>query len=165
MKWTFRWGSHIPVLIEVLRVTKKDVLEVGMGAYGSPILHWICASKDRRLVSYENNKRYFDLFQNGLNKLHEVFLVEDLFNIDISQEWDVAFIDSAPMEQRTIIASRIANNCKFVIVHDSEAREEKYYHYREILYPLFRYNYAYTKFKPNTTVFSNFENLDFLSEL
>jgi len=162
MKWTLHWGSHIPVLIKVIENSEDDVLELGMGVYSTPLLHWMCTPSGRRVVSYENHANYFSLFQNGLNQFHETYLVDNLDDIDISQEWGVAFIDSEPMEQRARLAQRLLYNCRFVILHDTQDREEKFYGYKRI-YPLFKYRYNYTQFKPNTTVLSNLDNLEFLN--
>jgi hypothetical protein len=162
MKWTFHWGSHIPILIKVVQHTKGDVLEVGMGIYSTPLLHWMCTSENRNLVSYETNIKYFNLFQNGLSEFHKTYLIDNLDTVDIIKDWEVVFIDSEPMEQRAVLAKKVAEVAKFIIVHDSEDRENRFYHYKEILNPIFKYRYAYTKFRPNTTVYSNFESLDFL---
>ena len=164
MKYSFGWGSHIPILIKVMEHTVGDVIEFGMGWYSTPLLHWLCSDTKRNLASYENFKGYFDLFQNGLNEFHKTYLVNSYEGIGTDRKWDVAFIDTNPMEIRAHIALSLANNANIIIVHDSEHREEKYYHYRELLYPVFKYRYDYTKFKPNTSVFSNFTSLEFLNE-
>lgn len=164
MKHTFGWGSHIPMLIKVMENTVGDVLELGMGIYSTPVLHWMCSDRKRNLYSYENNKGYFDLFQNGLNEYHKVYLINSFDGVGTEKTWDVVFIDTNPMDSRSPLALGLANNAQIIIVHDSEHREERFYHYRELLYPAFKYRYDYTKFRPNTSVFSNFNNLDFLNE-
>lgn len=164
MKRSFGWGSHIPILIKVMENTTGDVLEVGMGNYSTPLLHWMCSDKKRNLHSYDNNKGYFDLFQNGLNEYHKIYLVDNFDGVGTNNVWSVAFIDSNPMDGRTPIALALANIAQIIIVHDSEHREERFYHYRKLLFPIFKYRYDYTKFRPNTSVLSNYNTLEFLNE-
>lgn len=164
MKRSLGWGSHIPMLIKVMENTTGDVLEIGMGYYSTPLLHWICSDSKRYLHSYENIKGYFDLFQNGLNEYHKTYLVDCFNGVGTNNVWSVAFIDSNPMEERAHIALALADVAQIIIVHDSEHREERFYHYRELLNPVFKYRYDYTKFRPNTSVYSNFNTLEFLNE-
>jgi len=163
MKWTMRWGSHIPVLLKLLPVTKGDVLELGMGVYSSPLLFWSCVDRGRKLVSYENNPKYFDMVGRNNNPLHEAHLITDWNFIDIEKNWDIVFIDTDPMDMRAKFAARVANFARYVVLHDTQPRDEQYYHYNEI-YPLFAHRYDYTKFMPNTSVLSNFFNLEFLND-
>lgn len=164
MRHTFNWGSHIPLLIKVIEHTVGDVLELGMGWYSTPLLHWMCSDMKRNLYSYENNKGYFDLFQNGLNEFHKTYLIDSYEGIGVDKNWGVVFIDINPMEIRAPLALSLSKCADTIVVHDSEYREEKFYHYRELLYPAFKYRYDYTKFRPNTSVFSNFNSLEFLDE-
>jgi hypothetical protein len=164
MKYTMRWGSHIPVLVKLLSITKGDVLELGMGIYSTPLLFWECISKERKLVSYDNNEKYFNMVGNNNNRFHESHLISDWNNLDIEKPWDVVFIDTNPMEVRKELARKVSNHSKFVVLHDTQSRDEIYYHYEEI-YPLFKYRFDYTKFIPNTSVLSNFESLEFMNEV
>jgi hypothetical protein len=163
MKWTMRWGSHIPVLVKLFSVTKGDVLELGMGIYSSPLLFWMCVDKGRKLVSYENSEKYFSIVGKNNNKLHEAHLITDWDCIDIEKNWDIVFIDTNPMDSRANLAKKVANIANFVVLHDTQSRDEIYYHYEEV-YPLFTHRYDYTKFMPYTTVLSNFYNLEFLND-
>jgi hypothetical protein len=157
------WGSHIPILIKVFEHTQGDILELGMGVYSTPLLFWLCVDNNRKLVSYDNNEQYFSMVGKNNNPLHEAHLITDWNFIDIEKNWDIVFIDVDPMDIRGKLAAKVVNYAKYVILHDTQAREEKYYHYNDI-YPLFKYRYNYTKFKPNTSVLSNFESLEFLNE-
>jgi hypothetical protein len=163
MKWTMRWGSHIPVLMKLLTCTKGEVLELGMGVYSTPLLFWICVDNGRKLVSYENSEKYFSMVGKNNNKLHEAHLIDDWDSIDIEKSWDIVFIDANPMDARVSLAKKVANYSKFVVLHDTQPKDEIYYHYQEIYY-MFKNRYDYTKFMPYTTVLSNFESLEFLDE-
>ena len=60
MKYWPHWASHYPLLIKVMQITSGDVLELGMGMASTPLLHWLCFDTGRNLISYENNKKYYD---------------------------------------------------------------------------------------------------------
>lgn len=158
------WSSHLPVLIKVLGLSKGSVLEFGIGMFSTPVLHWLCLDSDRELVSYENNLEYFNQNKRFITDNHKINFVEDWDRINIENiHWGVVFIDHNPMERRKIDIKRLANKADYIIIHDSQWKEDCYYHYKEI-YPLFKYRYDYTKQKPFTTVLSNFKDLSILSK-
>lgn len=163
MKLRMHWGSHIPILIKLFQHTTGTILELGMGVYSTPLLFWLCVDSGRKLVSYENNEKYFNVVGRNNNSLHEAHLIADWNSIDLARIWDITFIDTDPMDMRAILVSKVINNSNYVVIHDSQPKEEIYYHY-ETIYHLFRYRYDYTKFKPYTTVLSNFKNLEFLND-
>jgi hypothetical protein len=42
--------------------TDGDVLELGLGVFSTPYLHYQCILSKRKLVSYENCKPWMDFF-------------------------------------------------------------------------------------------------------
>ena len=102
--------------------------------------------------------------KNYLADFHEIHLVNDWSKIDISQHWSIVLVDHAPGQQRKLEIARVANNADYVVVHDSEPRSDRYYHYSEVAH-LYKYRYDYDKVYPNTSVFSNFKDLKDLSNL
>lgn len=151
-------GSHLPILIKLVLMTEGPILELGTGFFSTLALHWLCAEKKRKLVSYDSSAKYIEVAKNFLADFHEIHLVDDWSKIDISQHWSIVFIDHAPGQQRKVEMARVANNADYVIVHDTEPRNDKYYHYSEVA-PLYKYRYDYDKLYPNTSVFSNFKDL------
>jgi hypothetical protein len=98
-------GSHLPVLIEALRITDGDVLEMGMGFFSTPFLHWACLN--RKLVSYESEAGYFWKFADGFHTdNHLCYLIEDWDKAEIDKTWDVVLIDHGPSERRAWPPSR-----------------------------------------------------------
>lgn len=156
------WGSHIPVLTKLIPVTTGDILEMGTGWYSTPFLHWMCMEQGRKLVSYENDKQYFDIFKDAKNESHSITFVDAWAKAVIKREWGVAFVDFRPKLERRKAVRDLANLAKFIIIHDTDPRSEKFYGYSAI-YPLFKYRYDYTKFIPHTTVLSNFYDLGFMN--
>ena len=78
------WGSHLPVLIKVMSLTKGSVLEMGMGLYSTPFLHWSCY-KERILVSYDNEKEFFEINKQYHEGLHEVYFVDNWSKANIEK--------------------------------------------------------------------------------
>ena len=150
------WGSHLPVLIKIIGMTKGDVLEMGMGLYSTPFLHWACFP-DRKLVSYENDLNCFNMNKQYNRDHHQALYVGNWDKADIDKFWDVIFIDHAPSSRRIIDIKRIANMANYIIIHDTQ-RNYKFCNYKEI-WPLFKYRYDYTKAIPWTSVVSNFIDL------
>ena len=70
----------------------------------------------------------------------------------------MALVDVTPDEMRIELIKKLANNTKYVIIHDSNGRYKNHYHYDKI-YPLFKYKYDFTQEFPSTCVLSNFVKL------
>ena len=156
------WGSHIPVLIKVIEITNGTVLELGTGISSTPLLHMLCFDKDRKLVSYDNNQKYVDMFRKYKSETHKINFVNDWDEIDINEHnWSVVFVDHAPGERRVVEIAKFVN-AEFVIVHDTEPKENYTYGFNTI-YPLFKYKFDYTKTKTHTTVLSNNKEFKWLT--
>jgi hypothetical protein len=160
-------GSHLPILIKLLNITEGPVLELGTGLFSTPFLHWACFDKKRKLVSYENKKKFFDFWiYNDARELnndysyHQVKFVENnnWDAIDISEHWGIVFIDHNPGPRRREEMKRVANNADYVVIHDTDDKNDWYYKYSEH-FPLFKYRWD-SKIYPRTTILSNFFSLD-----
>ncbi len=154
------YGTHLPCLIKALSKTTGDILELGMGVFSTPYLHYQCMLSNRHLVSYENFKEWMQFFLDyGYpNENHEINFVDAYENAKIDREWDVALIDQTPDSSRIVEIRRLANLVKYIIIHDSSDKDEKIYHYSEI-YPLFKYRTTWDKDKNHAEVLSNFVDL------
>jgi hypothetical protein len=157
-----RYGSYMPVLIQALRKTTGDVIELGGGVYSTHYLHWICTLDKRVLFTYENSKEWYDWIKDYKNIWHYIFYVENWKLASLDHDWDVALVDLSPNEMRVEMIEKLQNNTKYIIIHDSNGRHNHIYHY-DTVYPLFRYVYTFDKIEPSTTVLSNFVDLkDFM---
>ena len=162
-------GSHLPVLMKVLELTAGPVLELGTGLFSTPFLHWACFNTKRKLVSYENKKEYKDFWiydderekDNGYD-YHEVNFVEksDWDALDLTGNWGIVFIDHNPGPRRREEMRRVANNAEYVVVHDTDDKNDWYYKYEEY-FPLFKYRWD-SDIYPRTTVLSNTKDLSSL---
>ncbi len=156
------YGTHLPCLIRAMAKTSGDVLELGMGVFSTPYLHYECILSSRKLVSYENSRRWIRFFTDygyGCPN-HEIIFVENYADAKIDKPWDVALIDMSPDSERIMAVKRLANFAKYIIIHDSNENPsyERVYHYSKI-YPLFKYKTVWDKDKNHATVLSNFVDL------
>lgn len=156
-----KFGSHLPLLMTVMGLSTGRVLEMGMGYSSSLYLHWECARTGRKLVSYENDAEWFERFGVEFSKhgyyFHHVYPVKTWDEAGLERHhWGVAFLDHNPAARRKEDIKRLAakGNADFIVIHDTEARVEKHFHYSEI-YPLFKYVYQCQTFAPYTSVLSN----------
>lgn len=158
MKHPNAFATHLPILIKALSLTTGPVLEMGMG-YGSSItMHWMCATTKRPITSFENTPAYFDFAQHFANDFHKVVCLDDWDKADIDQPWDVALLDHGPAERRIVDIRRLSNLVKYLVIHDTNGRDENHFHYKEI-WPLFKWRYVYTVYTPHATVVSNLVDL------
>ena len=157
------YGTHLPALIKAMSKTTGDVLELGMGVFSTPYLHYQCILSNRKLVSYENFRNWLQFFIDYHYECpnHEINFVENYADAKIDRPWDVVLIDQTPDSERVVAVKRLANLANYVIIHDSNEndRYERTYHYSEI-YPLFKYKTVWDKDRNHATVLSNFVKLD-----
>jgi len=156
------YGTHLPCLIRAMEKTKGDVLELGMGVFSTPFLHYKCMLDGRKLVSYENCEPWMNFFTkyNYRNDNHEINFVENYADAPIDRKWSVVLIDQTPDSSRAEEAKRLANKAKIIVIHDSNGGS-RYAHYGyDAIYPLFKYKKVWDKDRNNATVLSNFINLD-----
>lgn len=166
MKLSGSYATHLGPLIACMNKTKGDVLEMGMGLFSTPYLHYACTLGERNLLSLDNDwawvRNYAESdFAHYLyrNKYHRIEYVEDWNKADIEKEWDVVLVDQTPDLARKESVKRLANLAQYIIIHDSNERHEKNYHYSEI-YPLFQYKKVWDLDDRWATVLSNFRVLE-----
>lgn len=161
MKVSGRYGTHLPCLISIAEKTSGPMLELGMGLFSTPYLHYKAMLDDRELVSYENCKPWMDFFiKYGYeNKNHEILFVEDYENAAIERRvWDLVLVDQTPDLSRIETVKRLVNLANYIVIHDSNKKMDNIYHYSEI-YPLFKYKAIWDKDSNHATVLSNFVDL------
>ena len=145
------WTTHMPTLIKAVQSTDGAVAELGAGIFSTPLLHWLCAEDNRKLVSFEDVERYWKIAYGFRSRNHKIVRVDDWDDIDISGNWDVVFIDHRA-DRRVIDALRFKDTAKFVVLHDSEHPAYGY----DRLWPEFKYEHHWRFCRPWTSVVSNF---------
>lgn len=160
MKLSPRYASHLPVLVQALGKTSGPVLELGMGAYSTPILDAICELEHRPLTSIDNDWAVVKWAKTRYNgPQHEITYVRDWADTQIEKPWGVALVDHSPGPRRKVDIARLADYAGYIIIHDSNGRYNGEYDYASI-YPLFKYKLDWAAINPSTTVLSNFNPLD-----
>jgi len=156
-----RYGTHLPCLIKIMERTSGDVLELGMGVFSTPYLHYKCMLDNRKLVSYENFREWMNFFiRYGYeNENHKINFVEKYSDANIDKEWDLVLVDQTPDSSRIEEVKRLSLKAKYIVIHDSNENMESVYHYSEI-YPMFKYKKVWYKDSNHATVLSNYFNLE-----
>lgn len=163
------YGSHLAPLIKCMSLTSGDVIELGIGFYSTPYLHYQCLLDKRHLTSVDNEKGWIKTFATSdfakhryQGQYHQFIYVENWNDLDLSKGYDVALVDSTPDELRKELVKKLAHNTKYIIIHDSnQTGEYRYrnYRYNEI-FPLFKYRKDWTSEERHATVLSNFVDLE-----
>ena len=159
------YGTHLGALIKAVNITSGDVLELGIGIFSTPYLHYQCLVSKRNLVSYDNDASWVKKFAAHPfyhhmyeDPYHKFVAVSNWDDADIEKPWDVALVDHNPSERRIVEIRRLADHAKFIVIHDSNEEQERTFHYSEI-YPLFKYKKVWDKDDNHATLLSNFVDL------
>jgi hypothetical protein len=146
--------------------TSGPILEMGCGLFSTVFLFWACVPTQRRLVTMESENQYYNWltdFKNPRNKCHmdhhKIIKVANWNDVDLSENWSVAFVDHSPDSRRATDIARLTH-ADYVVVHDAEPGEDRKrvangYEPISSVYKLFRYHYLYTGASPNTLILSN----------
>ena len=148
------YGTHNPILIQVLQNTTGPILELGAGPFSTPLIHWLCAESGRKVETYDDEKEYFDFADQFKSRNHKILLVKDWDTVGEGKHWGVVFIDHKT-ERRAIDALRLKDFADYIILHDSET---DHYGYSQV-YPHFKYVYQWDFCEPWTAVLSNIKQL------
>jgi hypothetical protein len=157
---SFRFGSHLPVLMKVMSISDGPVLELGSGLYSTVYLHWACFNDKRKLTTIESKWDYYKEVKRLRCDWHDIVRVKKWEEADpyFKETYSVALLDQGPGHNRST-AARQLTHVDYVVLHDSDSPHE--YGYEEI-YPLFKYRFDYINPEaatPSTTVLSNKHDL------
>jgi len=122
------WGSHMPLLLMATGATEGDVLEIGIGHFSTPQLHYLCAGMNRKLVSVEQAKDWNDEFAGTFaTSLHSFAQGEymEVLPALAKRKWSVVFIDNSPGGKgRSDVFELFIDGAEFVVVHDYHLENE-----------------------------------------
>jgi len=118
LKGVSNWSNHRHFLwlaLEATAASRAPVLELGVGEGSTPFLREYCASRKRRLLSYDNNPEWAEKY--------------DAMDLPVSNSQDymwsnpysVVLVDHAPGEHRKV-ALRLLKNAEIIVIHDSEPK-------------------------------------------
>lgn len=159
------YGTHLAPLIQAVNKTDGDILELGIGIFSTPYLHYQSLLSKRRLMSVDNEAGWVKRFKSSTfsahryqGEYHDLLYVENFDDAPIDKPWDVALIDHSPSERRIVEIKRLSHLAQYIIIHDSTPQKDREYHYSTI-YPLFKYKTDWTGDANPATVLSNFIDL------
>jgi len=158
MRVSRNYGTHLGLLIQAVNKTSGPILELGVGIFSTPYLHYAAISSGRQLVSYDNHRGWLKFFIPYQSLSHQLILVRGWDEADIERSWDVALVDHSPGERRRQEVGRLASYAKYIIIHDANEKDDREYHYSEI-YPLFKYRKVWDKDANSAAILSNFDDL------
>jgi hypothetical protein len=153
------WSTHMPMLIKLVQATNGSVMELGAGLFSTPLLHWLCAEKRRRLVTYEDNEEYYKFSKTFQSRNHHIRLVKDWRKVPIKGHYSVILVDHTT-KRRAKDAIKWKDNADYIILHDTEA--PRCYGWDRV-YPYFKYVYHWKGSHPQTSVVSNTQDLSWLN--
>ena len=106
---SLNYATHLPALMRALALTDRPVLELGMGLFSTPYLHYACALAGRNLVSYENDAGWAAQFiAGGYRKdLHQIRITPDWSKLNLAVHWGVALVDCSPSGARVGLIEKL----------------------------------------------------------
>jgi hypothetical protein len=148
--------SHIPLLSAAMTITSGPVLELGAGLGSTLLLHGLCGSMNRNLVTIESDESWLKQFIVYSRSWHRFRFVKDFADIlEYNQKWGLVFIDHGISKQRGISLERLKES-NIIICHDT--CYFWLYDYEPTL-SNFKYRFDYRIAYPKTTIVSNFVNV------
>ena len=138
------------MLLKCVQHTTGPVLELGAGPCSTPLLHWLCAEKQRPLYTFESNSyfyKYARLFQSKNHRIRKV----DWTNYKIGGHWSVAFIDQ-PSKFRNQSILYLKDRVDYFVLHDTDGAGMTRY---ENVLSKFKNRHDWVACRPWTTVVSD----------
>lgn len=156
------YGTHMTPLITALMNTEGDVLELGTGDYSTPLIHAICKMQNRYVLSVEADRTWLEKFLDLKRPWHDfIYLAATKSDLSLwdtvgnDRRWGVIFVDHSPGLRRQHEIERLMHKAQVFVVHDTEEEADQYYQFSKI-FPRFKYQYQYKRYKTKTTLLSNF---------
>lgn len=160
IKFSFRYGSHMPVLLQALLRTRGDILEMGAGIFSTPMIHAFTVAQRRNALTLENYPRWQRWFSIYENQYHKVKFINSWNDAEVEKPWDVVLVDQTPDHERHLAIKKLSKLARYIVIHDANlgGNADRQYKYSKV-FPLFKYRFDYRDSEPNTTVLSNLVDL------
>lgn len=152
-------ATHQCILAGIVSQTTGPVLELGVGYYSTPILHFMC--QNRPLLSVESHLAWHEFFaipfRNGMHDFYfaRTGLPSEIFEVDKYKDlkWDVAFVDHSPSNDRVKCVEALRSKAKYIVCHDTEPGAVVYEW--NGIFDTFKYKMYWDFFKNGTTIVSD----------
>jgi len=146
-KWDYRvpneYGTHQPVLYEIVNRTKGPVVEFGCGNGSTDLLHEICKKQGRLLISIDDDLSWLNKYRqkylgdgcspdnsgwhlffyvpgkkgNSHDHWLQFFKECSLLN---NLNFELCFVDQSPWLARYETIKKFRNKVKYIILHDCD---------------------------------------------
>ncbi|MFC1853773.1 hypothetical protein ACFL27_26615 [candidate division CSSED10-310 bacterium] len=126
------FATHQPILIEVLKKVRKNIIELGCG-HGSTLLIKHMLKPLQKLVSIESDYEWYAKYRGYADENHSLYYVH-ASNDDINEtgekwvkfihekvaeiDFELVFIDQSPWTARSYCLNYFKNKAKYIMVHD-----------------------------------------------
>jgi len=115
------YGSHLPILLEVLKLTDKPVLELGAGDNST---RQINAYAKGNITTIEDTKEWLAQYGDLESERHTLLLMSEkemvaFFEKDLT-EWGLVFVDSHAWEGRVAAINKYKDTADYIVIHDVE---------------------------------------------
>ena len=154
------FATHLPLLAASVAHTTGAVLEIGCGGYSTPILHALCSTMGRELVSLEGDPECYEILKRFNRGSHKVVFVPDWNKVEIARPWAVALVDHAPGLDRIVKIQALKPHARIIIAHDTEHRSYNY----EPTFATFKFRVEWRPYSPWTCAVSDVDNLEWLKD-
>lgn len=155
------FATHLPILAASVAHTTGAVLELGCGAYSTPILHALCSVSGRELVSLEGDPECYEILKRFNRGNHRVQFVPDWSKVEIARPWDVVLVDHAPGLDRIVKIQALKSHARIIIAHDTEHRSYNY----EPTFATFKYRIEWRPYSPWATAVSDVDAMEWLKDV
>jgi protein-L-isoaspartate O-methyltransferase len=123
MKEKLRYGTHREALAAAVARSQGPMLEVGAGAYSTPLLLEVVRATRRQLVTVERNSEWAAPYirrakQLGVHRRYHS-TPDLLTGLEAFPHFGVALVDGAA-DERAKAVTALLPKCDFIVVHDTE---------------------------------------------
>ena len=131
------YATHQLLLYNILTLTTGPVIEFGSGLGSTALIHKVCQTKHRKVITLDDNEewldRYSDKFGTPWHKFIHVHKSKNeapdagahwqkvlMSDVIKNGGWDLVFIDQSPWIARYDTLLQFKDNAKYIMVHDCD---------------------------------------------
>jgi hypothetical protein len=166
----YRRGSGLlPILVGSL-LTEGDILQLGMRALPTNLLHKISLDFKRKVVSIDTDQnlvqKYLDLNQTQFHRVYHM-TIDEMHAHGRQKLWGMVLVDHSFAQERSLDVQNLANRAKVVLATDSEKRSENIFKYdQRKITDNFKYSCKFSLFQnkekssyASTWLLSNYDSM------
>lgn len=157
-------ATHNGLLAMAINKFQGPVLELGVGHYSTPMIHFMCM--DRWVVSMDTDPGWLGFFEqhfrtanhqfvctNGTPPSNSWWMIQEM----VRKSWGVVFVDHAPAEDRVKCIRMLRGTAGCFVVHDAEP-VSKCYEWGDI-FDTFKYKRYYDRYGNGTMIVSDMKEV------